>query len=595
MGWRRINVTNAVFRGAFAGVISIWRVFRGSLPPVPARNSSVKAHSFDLMLLAAACVSVVVVVVLSYGFMLTSFFSGTDTFTLIETSRISSFKDVWRIFSEPLMGQTKFVDVARFYRPISTLSYSLDVSLWGLEPFGFQLTNLLLHALVSILVVLLMRALVPGSIAFPWLSGFLFAAHPILVESVPAIDRRHDVIAALFLVCSLLLFLKGRSRTVRRGLYSCLSVVLFIPAMGAKETAIVLPFLILAYLLAFDEGRNARAKVSGAITASVPYITVTLLYLVLRIHVLGGMGGYRSQSASSAASVAVYGINILHAYFQDLVYPVDFFGVVADSGYILTPLFVLYIVCYAVVFLWSNEKAGEPRDGRRVMVFLGTWLALPLLLFICTLTFSHRSMYLSVIPFSGMVAFPIVRSEKTLRNMWTRARNAVNFNRTRVSHGFVASRIVVIGLGFAVSCSLLSSSAMFNRYGHWTDSARISSRFLNRLNKEIANIPLNSSIHVYNLPDRILSYQNTIPHAREVTYLQDYSIESWLNLRIPGNRLKVVIHSRSQPHTFSGDLYLIVRVLEQRHVVARVMLDKTRYAQRRLYTRLNHAAAISPE
>src|SRR2546425_9423120 len=71
--------------------------------------------------------------------------------------------------------------VAELWLPVSLLSHMLDVSVWGLDPAGHHLTNVLLHALNAALVFLLWEALT----AAPWPSlvvALLFALHPLRVE-----------------------------------------------------------------------------------------------------------------------------------------------------------------------------------------------------------------------------------------------------------------------------------------------------------------------------------------------------------------------------------------------------------------------------
>ena len=69
-----------------------------------------------------------------------------------------------------------------FYRPITTTSFALDYSLWGTNPFGYHLTNLLLHILNVILIYFLINRLGGRGLAF--LAALFFAAHPIHTESV---------------------------------------------------------------------------------------------------------------------------------------------------------------------------------------------------------------------------------------------------------------------------------------------------------------------------------------------------------------------------------------------------------------------------
>ena len=88
------------------------------------------------------------------------------------------------------------------WHPLTWTSHMLDCELYGLKPAGHHLTNLILHALNSVLLFVLLRRLTG---AF-WRSAFvaaLFALHPLHVESVAWIAERKDVLSAFFFMLTL--------------------------------------------------------------------------------------------------------------------------------------------------------------------------------------------------------------------------------------------------------------------------------------------------------------------------------------------------------------------------------------------------------
>ena len=228
---------------------------------------------------ALLALSIIIVGYLTYRDMLGYFFTAQDSPTLIDTARIHSFNDVLRIFNEPLMNGTTLTELSLFYRPIATLSYSLDYSIWGLNPFGYHLTDLILHVLVSLLVFVLLLRLA-GKPPAAWLGAIIFTTHPILVESVPAVARRHDVIAALFVLASLLFYVKHRSGPRRPPVYALASILSYLLALGAKEIAIILPALIVSYLVIFSPHQQSLlARAGAALKSAVPFLVVTVLFL----------------------------------------------------------------------------------------------------------------------------------------------------------------------------------------------------------------------------------------------------------------------------------------------------------------------------
>jgi tetratricopeptide (TPR) repeat protein len=95
------------------------------------------------------------------------------------------------------------------YYPVRTLSYAIDYQLWGLNPLGFKLTNVLVHLccvlLVYALILRLMRdPAAAGTMAKPWwdttLATFgaaIFAVHPVVVEPVSWVAGREELLMTL--------------------------------------------------------------------------------------------------------------------------------------------------------------------------------------------------------------------------------------------------------------------------------------------------------------------------------------------------------------------------------------------------------------
>ena len=83
------------------------------------------------------------------------------------------------------------------WHPLTWMSHMLDCSLHGLDPGGHHVTNVLLHALATVLLFFALRTMTgaPGRSAFV---AALFALHPRNVESVAWISERKDVLSAVF-------------------------------------------------------------------------------------------------------------------------------------------------------------------------------------------------------------------------------------------------------------------------------------------------------------------------------------------------------------------------------------------------------------
>ena len=122
------------------------------------------------------------------------------------------------------------------YYPLLFTSYWVEYRLWGLEPLGYHVVNLVLHATNALLVGLLLRALgVPGAY---WVAA-LFAVHPMHVESVAWVTERKNVLSGALALGSALAYLKFRSDGSRRAYGAALA--LFAGALLSKTATATLP------------------------------------------------------------------------------------------------------------------------------------------------------------------------------------------------------------------------------------------------------------------------------------------------------------------------------------------------------------------
>ncbi len=284
-------------------------------------ENKIKSYLRQHFITGFIILSIALIAFLTYRDTLGYFFTDNNTLAGIELSRIQSSNDVIRIFSQEVIPNMPF------YRPITILFFSLDYSIWKLNPFGYHLTDLILHILVSILVFFLIRLLTNGKQGTAWLSAIIFTTHPILVLIVPAILRL-DILPTLFLLLSLLLFLKHLSTVSHKKYLLLFSILFYVLALGSKETAIILPPLIFSYLMifSFPDEEPFKNRLVQTIKKCLPYIIVTLTYLAWRTYILQGIGGFGKSFGRTRGVLGVIQslIKICTAYFVDLVYPVDF-------------------------------------------------------------------------------------------------------------------------------------------------------------------------------------------------------------------------------------------------------------------------------
>ncbi len=131
-------------------------------------------------------------------------------------------------------------DAQKLYKPLTMMSYQLDVLLDGTGPVQFHLTNILLHALCVVLVFAFLRRLL-GGVWMAFALALLFCLHPIQVETVAWISSRKDLLSTAFLLGSALIWLHGRDTA--RGRF--VSLMLFLCALLSKGSVLYFPLMLM--------------------------------------------------------------------------------------------------------------------------------------------------------------------------------------------------------------------------------------------------------------------------------------------------------------------------------------------------------------
>ena len=528
-------------------------------------------------ILVLITLSILVISFAAYRDILTYSFTATDTLTLIDVNRIQTPEKIIEIFNSPLLDGTSFEAHRLFYRPITSLTYSLDYFSWGLNPFGYHLTDLVLHMLVCVLVFYTLLVLTNGRKSVSWMSAVIFAIHPILVENVPAISRRQDTLAALFLLISLLLFLSAQKR--QGGSLSALSLVAYCLALGSKETAILLPALLFVYLFISAWGTNNESKSMGfyavqSIKRSTPYILVAFAYIIWRGYVLGGIGGYTSQDVDSGT--IWFSIETIRNFFLSLTFPVAVSAFPAKlliGGWSLCSVFLL-VKAYSlnretISSLWRPNRKSffdlrrfcatvlSGSEIYRVVIFLAVWLLLSLSILLVTDTFQFWYMYVPAIPFSALISIALVAPIQYIKNNWTGKFESPGLY-LAVWSSFTA---------MCLAAYLFFFSPLFHKYDEWKDSGKLSAIILDEVSRVSAELPPGTTIHIYGLPDGIASYSSETPHVRSVRYLKDYSIKSWLALTDPGGGFDVTASKYTVFETYPEALNFDVQLQQDGSVL----------------------------
>jgi tetratricopeptide (TPR) repeat protein len=133
-------------------------------------------------------------------------------------------------------------DDMTYWHPLTWLSYMLDVQLYGMNPGGHHMTNVMLH-IVNAMLLFIVFNMMTGALWKSALVAALFSLHPLNVESVAWVVERKNVLSTLFWMLTLLSY----ARYVERLNISRYLLTLFVFALGlmAKPMLVTLPFVLL--------------------------------------------------------------------------------------------------------------------------------------------------------------------------------------------------------------------------------------------------------------------------------------------------------------------------------------------------------------
>jgi Flp pilus assembly protein TadD len=200
------------------------------------------------------------------------------------------------------------------YQPLGWLSYSVDYAIWGLDPRGFFLTNLLIHSATALCFYFLSRRLLgmvllwsPSEVRFgAAVATIFFAVHPLRVESVVWLSERRDVLSGFFLLVSVLCYVRFAERSQARRAWYCAALISFAASLMSKATGVGLPLVLL--LLDWypfgrwrsEPGRGNQHVSMRLLLEKVPFVLMAAVTMLVAI--------YAQQKSDTLSPLAYHGV-----------------------------------------------------------------------------------------------------------------------------------------------------------------------------------------------------------------------------------------------------------------------------------------------
>ncbi|MBT0653835.1 tetratricopeptide repeat protein [Geomobilimonas luticola] len=207
------------------------------------------------------CIIILLAVV--YGTTLTHDFVWDDTYIIVNNPLLEKLGNIPAFFlSEDTIEESS----TGYYRPVTYISFALDRAVWGVNPAGFHLTNLVLH-IVAVLLFYAVTAVLFKKERLAFVAALIFALHPVAGETVNFLaGGRNTLLSACFGLLALLFHVRNKPVP---------ALACFTAAIFSKEFALLFPAVFVLYDL-----RMQREKFRAGRYA--PFLVPVAVYLTLR-------------------------------------------------------------------------------------------------------------------------------------------------------------------------------------------------------------------------------------------------------------------------------------------------------------------------
>lgn len=220
------------------------------------------------------------------------------------------------------------------WTPLTMFTYGIDYAVWGLNPFGYHLTNLVFHVADTFVVGYLSSVMVAiaagperkGGLDLPVFVGLfaaiLFGLHPAHVESVAWVSERKDVVSGFFFILSLLFYIRYvQAEGGKKASRYILSLICFFLSVAGKPMAVTLPAVLLMLdLWPLGRFKGSLTFVKRLIIEKLPFFAISAGVAVITV--------FAQKSSMASVDVLPMSLRFFSAmrayifYLYKLVFPV---------------------------------------------------------------------------------------------------------------------------------------------------------------------------------------------------------------------------------------------------------------------------------
>ena len=299
--------------------------------------------------LPACCL--VLLTILAYLPALDAGFIIDDSLYVTDDVRMETVAGLGRIWTE-VVGR----EYQHQYYPLTSTAFWVQYQVWGDQPFGYHLVNVLLHAVNAVLLWRLLRRLeLPGA----WLAGAVFAVHPVHVQSVAWVAELKNVLSALLFLWSMLVFVRWFHQDTRKWTGYALGTGLFVAALLSKTATCLLPAALLVVLW-WKCPRLTRRDLAALAPLAVLGAAFVMVTVYLETHHGGARGEVFSQSWLERGLIAG---RALWFYAGHLLWPAGLTFIyprwTIDTGAWWQYLYPLAALAVVAALWWQRDRIGR--------------------------------------------------------------------------------------------------------------------------------------------------------------------------------------------------------------------------------------------
>ncbi|MFT5326114.1 MAG: hypothetical protein ACI8P0_003988 [Planctomycetaceae bacterium] len=288
--------------------------------------------------------------------------------------------------------------INRNYSPMIIFTLLVEHTLFGIEPAGYHVVNVLLHMLNTALVFVLISRLAKSN-SVGWATAAFFAIHPVQLESVAWVSSIKGLVVGAFILAHLICVMRPE-RTAKLELWG---LVFFVLAILSKALTVVVPAIVLLYDILV-----CRKKFSDALTRQfIPGMLSVWILLITMGAQASEMGGIRDHMALSKLHILAVDSIILWNYVAMLLCPRQLSVLYNPATTGIAVQVAVASLCWAVVGFacWKVRRSHPFVPLAAASFFL---LLLPVLnLTPITTLMNDRYLYMPSIPFFALVCFGV--------------------------------------------------------------------------------------------------------------------------------------------------------------------------------------------